>query len=90
MQHTNSVTNYDMKAIRLHIDKIHKEERKMKKRILAIVLSTVMALSMVACGGGAAETPADTATELQQKTLQQKQKQRLQQKQLVKLSTSKY
>ena len=35
----------------------------MKKRILAIVLSTVMALSMVACGGGAAETPADTATE---------------------------
>ena len=35
----------------------------MKKRILAIVLSTVMELSMVACGGGAAETPADTATE---------------------------
>ena len=35
----------------------------MKKRILAIVLSTVMALSMVACGGGAKEeAPAATET----------------------------
>ena len=35
----------------------------MKKRILAIVLSTVMALSMVACGGGATEEAAPAATE---------------------------
>ena len=45
---------------RLHIDKIHKEEKNMKKRILAIVLSTVMALSMVACGGATEEAPAAT------------------------------
>ena len=32
----------------------------MKKRILAIVLSTVMALSMVACGGATEEAPAAT------------------------------
>ena len=32
----------------------------MKKRILAIVLSTVMALSMVACGGAKEEAPAAT------------------------------
>ena len=56
------MTTYDMKAGRLHIDKIHKEERKMKKRILAIVLSTVMALSMVACGGAKEEAPAATET----------------------------
>ena len=49
-------------AIRLHIDKIHKEEKNMKKRILAIVLSTVMALSMVACGGAKTEE-APAATE---------------------------
>ena len=47
---------------RLHIDKIHKEEKNMKKRILAIVLSTVMALSMVACGGAKTEE-APAATE---------------------------
>ena len=34
----------------------------MKKRILAIVLSTVMALSMVACGGAKEEAPAATET----------------------------
>ena len=34
----------------------------MKKRILAIVLSTVMTLSMVACGGAKEEAPAATET----------------------------
>ena len=34
----------------------------MKKRILAILLSAVMALSMVACGGAKEEAPAVTDT----------------------------